>query len=108
MYLLSFFVFPKTINGKWYNIQFDIYLTLHFRGWVRRSSICEVGDLEEDKKRLSESLAKKPKRNVFIQEAKEGYRHAGQILGLDPEPAIEAVFNNFIEKKKKKATSKRF
>lgn len=75
----------------------------HKWGWVRRSSICEVGDLEEDKKRLSESLAKKPKRNVFIQEAKEGYRHAGQILGLDPEPAIEAVFNQVVEKKKKKA-----
>jgi hypothetical protein len=67
---------------------------------VSRDSICEVGDPEEDKKRLTESLKKKQKK--FMKEAKEGYRYAGKILGLDPEPILDAVFNRIVTKRKRK------
>jgi hypothetical protein len=49
--------------------------------------------LDTDKARLAESLKKQNHRAIFIEEAKEGYKFAGSILGLDPEPVLDAVFN---------------
>lgn len=74
----------------------------HQFGWVGRRTICEIGDPEVDRAKLSESLTMKDKRSMFIQEAKEGYRAAGDILGLDPEPLLAAVFDTPLLKKKKK------
>ncbi|KAI8988096.1 hypothetical protein BDF20DRAFT_832975 [Mycotypha africana] len=74
----------------------------HRFGWVGRRTICELGENPEiDKKKLAEALqTKNPKR---IQEAKNGYRCAGQILGLtDTESILEAIFNNKQKLKKKK------
>lgn len=77
------------------------------RGWVERKCICEVGDPFVDRARLSESLAKKYKmRSYIIQEAKEGYRNAGSILGLDPEPLLAAVFDEDVKPKRKKKAIK--
>lgn len=79
---------------------------MHRYGWVGRRTISEMGDPKVDKARLGEALKKRPKRNVLIEEAKEGYRCAGQILGLDPEPIINQVFNSSIPKKRKKHSQK--
>lgn len=75
---------------------------MHRYGWVGRRTIAEMGDPAIDKARLAEALQKRAKRSAFIEEAKEGYRCAGDILGLDPEPIIDAVFNSSIPKKKRK------
>jgi hypothetical protein len=75
---------------------------MHRYGWVGRRTISELGDPKTDKARLAEALQKRPKRSVFIEESKEGYRCAGFILGLDTEPIINTVFNSSIPKKKRK------
>lgn len=75
---------------------------------MERSCICEVGDPLVDRSRLSESLGKKYRMKPYIvQEAKEGYRNAGSILGLDPEPLLSAVFDKDSKPKRKKKAIKR-
>jgi hypothetical protein len=45
-------------------------------------------------------------RATLIEEAKEGYRYAGSILGLDPEPMLDAVFNAPPKLKRKRKFSR--
>lgn len=75
---------------------------------MARKCICEVGDPKVDRERLSESLAKKFKNRAFIiEEAIAGYRQAGSILGLNPEPLLSSVFTQNTVIKRAKRKSKR-
>ncbi|RCH88627.1 nuA3 HAT complex component nto1, partial [Rhizopus stolonifer] len=96
---------PKLVASRRFHgdilVEFLKVPEIHKYGWVARNTICEMGDPEIDRIKLSEALKQKTKRQAFIQEAKEGYRCAGSILGLDPEPLLKSVFDTPIPKKKK-------
>lgn len=72
---------------------------IHRYGWVGRRTLCRIGDPEIDKKRLSEAL----KRKTFIEEAKEGYRYAASLLGIEnTESILQSVFDTSKSKKSNK------
>lgn len=88
---------PKLVASRRYTgdilVEFLKVPEMHRFGWVGRRTICEIGDTQTDKQRLAETLQRKLKKKECVQEAKEGYRCAGSILGLDPEPVLSDVFD---------------
>ncbi|KAI8365086.1 PHD-zinc-finger like domain-containing protein [Blakeslea trispora] len=88
---------PKLVANRRYAgdvlVEFLKVPEMHRYGWVGRNTICEMGDPKVDRSKLMEALKQKTRRPAFIQEAKEGYRCAGSILGLDPEPLLKSVFD---------------
>ncbi|KAI8356136.1 PHD-zinc-finger like domain-containing protein [Choanephora cucurbitarum] len=88
---------PKLVANRRYAgdvlVEFLKVPEMHRYGWVGRHTICEMGDPNVDRAKLMEALKQKTRRPAFIQEAKEGYRCAGSILGLDPEPLLKSVFD---------------
>ncbi|KAK4513523.1 uncharacterized protein ATC70_005525 [Mucor velutinosus] len=104
---------PKLVASRRYTgdvlVEFLKVPEMHRFGWVGRRTICEMGDPQVDRQRLEETLQKKMKKKEYIQEAKEGYRCAGSILGLNPEPLLSEVFDRPPEqrRKRKHASSKK-
>lgn len=105
---------PKLVASRRYTgdvlVEFLKVPEIHRFGWVGRRTICEMGDPQVDRQRLQETLQKKMKKKEYIQEAKEGYRCAGSILGLDPEPLLSEVFDQpppEQKRKRKQSSSKK-
>ncbi|GAN10613.1 bromodomain and PHD finger-containing protein 3 isoform X5 [Mucor ambiguus] len=97
---------PKLVASRRYTgdvlVEFLKVPEIHRFGWVGRRTICEIGDPQVDRQRLEETLQKRMKKKEYIQEAKEGYRCAGSILGLDPEPLLSEVFDRPPPEQKRK------
>lgn len=103
---------PKLTASRRYHgdvlVEFLKVPEMHKYGWVGRRTISGLGDPEVDRKRLSEALQKRPKRNAFISEAKEGYQHAGTLLGIDTDHMLSSVFDaNKLKKSKKRRYNKK-
>jgi hypothetical protein len=60
------------------------------RGWIPKSNIVPFGNFDTDVAMLHQ--AKKTRKAHRIKEVKAGYRHACELIHIDPQSRLDQVF----------------